>query len=112
VELQQRSCEYANIFARPDSSSLRGALLERMPAAEGDLADAEGSEQAAEVVTAQSLISLAPSAAANGAHDPLDIMKQLFGDLPSSSSSAPVAAPSGTHHPPPRRALVGGAHDG
>lgn len=101
VELQQRSCEYANIFARPDSSSLRGALLERMPAAEGDT-DAEGSEQAAEVVTAQSLISLAPSAATNGAHDPLDIMKQFFGDLP--SSSVPVAAPSGPTTRPPAAA--------
>jgi hypothetical protein len=89
VELQQRSCEYVSIFGRSDSSSLRGALLERMPAAEGGaFADAEGSEQAAEVVTAQSIISSLSATATNSAHDPLDIMKQLFGDLPSDAGAA------------------------
>jgi AP-1 complex subunit gamma-1 len=118
VELQQRSCEYVSIFGRSDSSSLRGALLERMPAAEGGaFADAEGSEQAAEVVTAQSIISSLSATATNSAHDPLDIMKQLFGDLPSDAGAArtevtavapPPAAAAGpslldilTESPPP-----------
>jgi hypothetical protein len=65
-----------------------------MPAAEGGaFADAEGSEQAAEVVTAQSIISSLSATATNSAHDPLDIMKQLFGDLP---SDPPGAARTGT----------------
>ncbi len=34
VELQQRSCEYFNMFLRPDSNELRATLLERMPAAD------------------------------------------------------------------------------
>jgi AP-1 complex subunit gamma-1 len=102
VELQQRSCEYSNIFARPDSESLRVALLERMPAAE-DLED-EGSEQAAEVVSAQSLVSIGsgPTHVGNGTNgggDSFDIMKQLFGDLPAPTTAAAtgsLAATTGT----------------
>jgi len=101
VELQQRSCEYGNIFSRSDSSSLCATLLERMPAVEDTEEDA--SEQPAEIVSAQSLINLTPTpgAISNGSSssDPFDVMNQIFGSMPTPSHSTATNG-SGPARPP------------
>lgn len=72
-----------------------------MPAAE----DLEEGEEAAEVVSSSSLTGLTISGNGTSPNDPLDVMRQLFGDLGVSSGGAAQGGSSGPVNVP--RAAAG-----
>jgi len=85
VELQQRSCEYINIFARSDSDSLRNRLLEHMPVPE----DVQYQRETEEISEGDTQTG-APSVPPQSTSDPLGLMREIFGDSLPTSVPTPV----------------------
>eukprot|EP01087_Luapelamoeba_hula_P000833 TRINITY_DN10611_c0_g1_i3.p1 TRINITY_DN10611_c0_g1~~TRINITY_DN10611_c0_g1_i3.p1 ORF type:complete len:644 (+),score=59.69 TRINITY_DN10611_c0_g1_i3:111-2042(+) len=95
VELQQRSCEYENIFNFQNSESLRQMLLDRMPAPE-DIAAHYGADETPPASPAVN--RPASPVKSGGQHGGASLIEQLFGsDEPSVSTPATPPPGFGSH---------------
>eukprot|EP00005_Dracoamoeba_jomungandri_P004247 CAMPEP_0174259080 /NCGR_PEP_ID=MMETSP0439-20130205/7962_1 /TAXON_ID=0 /ORGANISM="Stereomyxa ramosa, Strain Chinc5" /LENGTH=834 /DNA_ID=CAMNT_0015342833 /DNA_START=45 /DNA_END=2549 /DNA_ORIENTATION=+ len=89
VELQQRSCEYSNIFRLQDSSDIRSKLLDRMPAPE-DITDVyeddyddeeEAQQEPQQLLSIENGILSTSNKKLENTPVP-DLLSQIFGDEP------------------------------